>query len=112
MKSINNINNKRLAKVMRFLTFAYNQKEKLEVGDMWQTRVMGHVLSLGPLCTKTNYFELFQQFVWKLTPVTFLLIGLLGLALVKMDFYSDYEFTKSFVSTSTDFITLAMNSGS
>jgi len=106
------INKEQFAKVMKALRFAYNGKEKAEVGDMWQTRVMGHILSMDPYYTKAGYFELFQQFVWKLTPVTFVLIGLLGLALFKMDFYSDYEFTKSFVSNSTDFVTLAMYSGS
>jgi hypothetical protein len=109
MKSINN---KQFEKVMKVLTFAYNQKENLDVGDMWQTRVMGHVLSMGPLYAKADYFELFQQFVWKLTPVAFALIGLLGMALIKMDFFSDYELTKAFVSNSSDLVTLAMYSGS
>jgi hypothetical protein len=106
------INNKQFAKAMKVLSFAYNQKENLEVGDMWQTRVMGHVLGLGPLYAKADYFELFQQFVWKLTPVAFVLIGILGMALVKIDFFSDYELTKAFVSNSSDLVTLAMYSGS
>ena len=109
MKSINK---EQFAKAIKALTLAYNNKEKIEVGDMWQTRVMGHVLSIGPLYTRTGYFELFQQFVWRLTPVTFILVGLLSLALVKMDFFADYEFTKSFVNDSSDLITLAMYSGS
>jgi hypothetical protein len=109
MKSINK---EQFAKVMKAFTLAYAGKEKLETGDMWQTRVMGHVLSMGPLYQRVNYYELFQQFVWKLTPVTFVLVGLLGIALVKMDFFSDYEFTKAFVSNSSDLVTLAMYSGS
>jgi hypothetical protein len=106
------INKEQLTKVMKVFTLAYKEKEKMEIGDMWQARVMGHVLSMGPSYSKTAYFELFQQFVWKLTPVTFVLVGLLGVALVKMDFFSDYEFTKSFVSSSSDLVTLAMYSGS
>ena len=106
------INKEQFVKVIKALTLAYTSKEKREVGDMWQARVMGHVLSMDPLYAKTGYFELFQQFVWRLTPVTFVLVGLLALALLKMDFYSDYEFTKSFVSNSTDLVTLAMYSGS
>jgi len=106
------INKEQFAKVIKALSVAYKAKEKAEVGDMWQSRVMGHVLSMGPIYSKTGYLELFQQFVWKLTPVTFVLIGLLGVALFKMDFYSDYELTKSFVSNSSDLVTLAMYSGS
>jgi len=106
------IDKKQLAKVMKALSLAYNAKEKMEVGDLWQARVMGHVLSMDPLYAKTSYLELLQQFVWKLTPVTFVLVGLLGMALIKMDFFSDYEFTKAFVSNSSDLVTLAMYSGS
>jgi hypothetical protein len=109
---MNSINNKQFARVMNVLRSAYNQKEKLDIGDTWQTRVMGHVLSTGALYAGTSYFELFQQFVWKLTPVAFVLIGLLSMALIKMDFIPDYEFTKAFVSNSSDLVTLAMNSGS
>jgi hypothetical protein len=106
------INKEQLAKVIKALSLAYKAKEKTEVGDLWQSRVMGNVLSMGPLYAKTGYFELFQQFVWRLTPVTFVLIGLLGMALIKMNFFSDYEFTKAFVSSSSDLVTLAMYSGS
>jgi hypothetical protein len=106
------INKEQLANVIKALSSAYKAKEKTDVGDLWQARVMGNVLSMGPLYAKTGYFELFQQFVWRLTPVTFVLIGLLGMALIKMDFFSDYEFTKAFVSNSSDLVTLAMYSGS
>jgi len=109
MKSIND---KQFSRVMSVLRGAYNLKEKLEVGDSWQTRVMGHVLSAGPFYARTGYVELFQQFVWRLSPVAFVLIGLLSMALIKMNFFSDYEFTKAFVSNSTDLVTLAMYSGS
>jgi len=106
------INDKQFSRIMSVLRGAYNQKENADVGDSWQTRVMGHVLSLGPVYAKTGYFELFQQFVWRLSPVAFVLIGLLSMALVKMNFFSDYEFTKAFVSNSSDLVTLAMYSGS
>jgi hypothetical protein len=109
MKSINN---EQFTRVMKALRTAYNQKERLDTGDMWQTRVMGHVLSLGVVSAKAGYFELFQQFVWRLTPVAFVLIGILSMALVKMSFFSDYEFTKALVSNSSDLVTLAMYSGS
>lgn len=106
------INKEQIARVMKAFSLAYKEKERVETGDMWQARVMGHILSLDPLYFRTGYFELFQQFVWKLTPVTFVLVGVLGVALLKMDFFSDYELTKAFVSNSSDLVTLAMYSGS
>jgi hypothetical protein len=109
MKSINN---EQFTRVMKALRVAYNRKENLETGDAWQTRVMGHLLSMGVVSARSGYFELFQQFVWRLTPVAFVLIGILSLALIKMDFYSDYEFAKALVSNSSDLVTLAMYSGS
>jgi hypothetical protein len=110
--AMESISKEQFGKVIKALTSAYYAKEKTEVGELWQARVMGNVLSMGPIYSKTGYFELFQQFVWRLTPVTFILVGLLSLALIKMDFFSDYEFTKAFVSNSTDLVTLAMYSGS
>jgi hypothetical protein len=109
MKSINN---EQFTRVMKALRVAYNQKERPDAGDAWQTRVMGHVLSMGVVSAKAGYVELFQQFVWRLTPVAFVLIGILSMALVKMNFFSDYEFTKALVSNSSDLVTLAMYSGS
>jgi hypothetical protein len=106
------INREQLAKVLKAFTRAYSSKEQVETGDMWQSRVMGHILSMDPLYSRMGYFELFQQFVWKLTPVTFVLVGVLGVALIKMDFFSDYELTKAFVNNSADLVTLAMYSGS
>jgi len=106
------INKEQFGKVIKALSSAYYAKENKDVGDMWQARVMGNILSMGPIYSRAGFFELFQQFVWRLTPVTFILVGVLSLALIKMDFFSDYEFTKSFVSNSTDLVTLAMYSGS
>jgi hypothetical protein len=100
---------KDLAKIMRALAAAYNKRDRAEIGDMWKRRVMGHIRSLGPLYLKTGYFELFQQSLWRLTPVACLLSVVLIVAIAKMDFFSDYEIAKIFISDPKDFILLAMN---
>jgi len=51
------IQKKDLAKIMQALAVAYNKRDRAEVGDMWRTRVMGHIQSLGPLYLKTDYLS-------------------------------------------------------
>ena len=90
---------------------AYREKEKGEVGELWMARVMGHIRSLGPLYPETSYLELFQQFVWRITPVACVLVLLLSAALTQVDFVSDYEFARMLIEDPADFSLLALNGG-
>ena len=74
--------------VKEILTGAYHEKEKIEVGDSWLVRVMGHIRDLGPLDTKRNSFELFEQYLWRFSPVLCLLILVLAVFLVKIPDHS------------------------
>ena len=103
------IRKKDFAKIRQALAAAYSKRDGAEVGDMWKRRVMGHIQSLGPFYFKTGYFELFQQSLWRLAPVACLLSVILIVAIAKMDFFSDYEIAKIFISEPKDFILLAMN---
>ena len=94
--------------VRKAFAAAHREKEKTEVGELWQARVMGHIRSLGPLYPKTRFSELFQRLVWRLVPVTCVLVLLLGLALANLDFVSDYELTKMFIGDPADFSLLAL----
>ena len=96
-------------KLQKAFTVAYRKKEKPEVGALFQTRVMGHIRSLDPLHTKTMFFEVFQRFLWRLVPVTIVLILLLGAAITRIDVVSDYELTKIFLEDPEDFSLLALN---
>jgi len=107
MKSIER---KDLARIMKALVSAYHKREETEVGDTWwRVGVMGHIRSLHPFYPETSYFELFQQFLWRLAPVACVLAVALTVTIIKMDFFSDYELAKIFVSDPKDFILLAMN---
>jgi len=107
MKSIKR---KDLARVLKALASAYFRREKAEVGDTWwEARVMGHIRNLQPFYLRTSYFELYQQFLWRLAPVACVLAVALAVVIVRMDFFSDYELAKIFVSDPKDFIVLAMN---
>jgi hypothetical protein len=108
MKSINK---EYLSRIMQALRTAYHEKEKSETGDLLRVRVMGHVLSLEPSSPQTAYLELFQQLLWKLTPVTCILVVVLGLVIAKMDFIESYELAKSFINDPADFILLTLYYG-
>ena len=90
-------------KVRKALATAYYEKEKAEVGELWQLRVMRHIRSLGPLYSKPRSLEPFQRFVWRLVPVACVLVLLLGVALSQLDFVSDYELAKMFTEDPADF---------
>ena len=87
----------RLKVIKKILLQAYHEKEKLAVGDQWQMNVMGRIRRLGPLQTKPDPLIQFGQFVWRLTPVTCLLIIMSAAVLLKFDFTPDYNVLISFI---------------
>jgi hypothetical protein len=91
-------------KLKELLMRAYHEKEKPEVGDLWQISVMSHIRSLGPVSSTRSYFMFFEQSVWRLAPVTFLLILVLAVFLIKLDFIPDYEMAKLFIDDPLEFI--------
>ncbi len=60
-------------------------------------RVMSHIRSLGPITSRKRYFMLFEQSVWRLAPVTCLLILVLAALLIKLDFFPDYQMVRLFI---------------
>jgi len=105
MKSIKREHHVRLKEA---LAVAYREKEKAEVGELWQVRVMGHIRSLGSLYSQTSYLGLFERFVWQLVPVACVLVLLLGVAVTQLDLISDYEIVKMFMEDPADFSLLAL----
>jgi hypothetical protein len=91
-------------KLKELLIRAYHEKEKSEVDELWQVRVMSHIRSLGPISSRERYFMLFEQSVWRLAPVTCLLILVLAAFLIKLDLIPDYEMTKLFIDDPLEFI--------
>ena len=88
----------RLEVLKKILFQAYHEKEKLVLGDQWQLNVMGRVRRLGPLQAKPDPLMQFGQFVWRLTPVTCLLIIMSAAVLLKFDFTPDYNVLISFIT--------------
>ena len=64
----------------------YAAKEREETGDGWQLRVMKRVRRIGPLAPASNFLPAFEHFVWRLAPVSCLLVIALTLLLMNIDF--------------------------
>ena len=88
----------RLEALKKILRQAYREKERLELSDQWPMNVMGRVRSIGPLEAKPDPLMQFGQFVWRLTPVTCLLIIMSAAVLLKFDFTPDYNVLISFIT--------------
>ncbi len=65
---------------------AYSAKETEETGDGWQSAVMKRVRRIGPLTPASNFLPAFEHFVWRLAPVSCLLVIALTLLLMNIDF--------------------------
>ncbi|NIV92358.1 hypothetical protein GWN42_06025 [candidate division KSB1 bacterium] len=69
----------------------YRQKENIEVGDQWQQEVMNRVREFGALQPTPSFAEMLEQLVWRLVPVTCLLILGFTVLFAVSDFTSGYE---------------------
>lgn len=88
----------RLETLKKILRQAYHEKGKLELDDRWHLNVMGLVRKIGPLQVKPDPLVQFGQFVWRLSPVTCLLIIVSAAVLLKFDFTPDFNVLISFIT--------------
>ena len=84
---------------------AYRDKEKVEVGDHWQEEVMRRIRELGGREERPSPLLMFEQFVWRLAPLTCLLIVGLTVLLSNFDFTSGDDVIQLLMN-GTDEITL------
>lgn len=96
----------RLEVLKKILLKRYHEKEKLELDDQWYMNVMSRVRRLGLFQAKPDPLMQFGQLVWRLTPVTCLLIIVSAAVLLKFDFTPDYNVLISFI-TDAEEISLA-----
>ncbi|TFG92242.1 MAG: hypothetical protein E4H15_04150 [Syntrophobacterales bacterium] len=85
-------------KVMKALSVAYREKDTVHAGELWETRVMGHIRSLAAPASPANFSALFGRFVWRAAPVACLLIVALTVGLVTLDYAPEYEITATFMT--------------
>lgn len=89
---------------------AFRQKENIEVGDQWQQEVMRRVQEFGALKPTPSFTEMLEQLVWRLAPVTCLLIVGLTVLFAVSDFTSGYEVFQLFMN-GTEELTFALLAG-
>lgn len=86
-------------KIREALSAAYREKETAHTGDLWETRVMGHVKTLGvPASPAATFSALFGRFVWRFAPVACILIIALTIGLVNLDYAPEYDITATFMT--------------
>ena len=73
-------------RLKRALRKAHYAKEWEDVGDRWQSQVMRRVRSIGPLKSGMPFWSDLEYLVWRLAPVSCLLIASLSVLFLNMDF--------------------------
>ncbi len=81
-------------RLKKALISAYSEKNKVEVGDHWQTETMRRIRQIGPLESGSAYLLNFEQLVWRFAPVTCALILVFSICLLNLDFAQEYEMSK------------------
>jgi len=82
----------------KILREAYFEKEHAEVSEQWQVNAMRRIRNLGPVQSEPSFFTLFEQFVWRLTPATCLLIIIGAIIFLKLGFFPDYDVLTLFIN--------------
>ena len=90
--------NRKYESLKKILREAYLEKEHAEVGEQWQVDTMRRIRNLSPVQSSPSFVMLFEQFVWRLTPTTCLLIILGAIIFLKLGFFSDYDVLTLFIN--------------
>jgi hypothetical protein len=84
----------KLRKLEQAFKIIYREKSDLkttERGNDFQANVMRQIRRIGPLNAKSNFSILFEQFVWRLVPVTCFLVILLATLTLQIDITPESE---------------------
>jgi hypothetical protein len=81
--------NESLKKAFRDISLA---KGRGETGEEWQSQAMKRIRQIGPLKPAAGFWPAFETMVWRLAPVSCLLVLVLTFLFVNMDFYVDSDY--------------------
>ena len=108
MKSIGE---KELDKVLSVFKDVHHEKEKLHVSDTWQANAMRLIRNHAGASFKIVFFDFFQGVVWKLAPVSCILVLLLGFLMTQSNTLTDYELAKIFINDPSDLSFISLYNG-
>jgi hypothetical protein len=93
------------SKVKQAFKAAYNAKENEgpKIGEQFQTQVMRRIRALGPIHSKPDYLSLFEQFFWRLVPVSAVLIIVMAALAIQLYFVSEFDMTAIFMDDPISF---------
>jgi hypothetical protein len=87
----------------RTLAAAYHKRKETPVSTGWRENVMIRIRNMRSLSRREEtYFESLGGLIWRLVPVTCLLIALVGGLLVQMDMLQGVELKEVFFQDPTD----------
>jgi hypothetical protein len=98
MKSLD----QKLEVLKKILCQTYYGKENSEVGERWHQEVMRRIRTLGPIQSGPDFFMFFEQFVWRLTPATCLLIIVVTIIFLKLGFFPEYDVLTLFINNAEE----------
>ena len=105
------MNQKELGDIIGAFKTAHREKEGIHIRESLKTDVMNLVRNEINDDDRVGFFDLFQQFLWKLAPVTCVLALLLGILLSRIDVVSDSEFVRLFINNPSDMSLLSLYDG-
>jgi hypothetical protein len=71
---------------------AYAAKGRGETGDEWQSQAMKRIRQIGPLRPVAGFWPAFETMVWRLAPVSCVLVLVLMFFLVNMELDMDSDY--------------------
>ena len=80
----------------------HSEKKAAVVDDRWQLEVMRRIRNLEPAEHRANSLAMFEEFIWRLSPVACVLLIALAIILVLTDFTSDNEIFSLFLNNSDE----------
>jgi hypothetical protein len=71
---------------------AYSAKGRGEAGEEWQSRAMRRIRQIGPLRPAAGFWPAFETMVWRLAPVSCVLVLVLTFFFVNMELDVDSDY--------------------
>jgi hypothetical protein len=71
---------------------AYFARESNDISDAWSDRAMKEIRRIGPLGSGSTFWPAFEHFVWRLAPVTCLLVIALTFFFLNTDWDSGQDY--------------------
>jgi hypothetical protein len=71
---------------------AYSTRVRGESHEGWRSQVMGQIRRIGPLAPTAGFWPAFEHIVWRLAPVSCLLVLVFAAFFLNMDFDFAYDY--------------------